>query len=74
MPRLRLALVLLVLVLPARAFAHAPHLSVAWLTVSGHAARAEATIGLEDLAAGLGPSPPRLYRVALFHDSDPPMS
>lgn len=55
MPRLRPALALLALALPSVALAHAPHLTVAWLTVSGDTARAEVTVGLEHLAAALGP-------------------
>src|SRR5690606_25898057 len=53
LPRLRPALALLALALPSVALAHAPHLTVAWLTVSGDTARAEVTVGLEHLAAAL---------------------
>lgn len=55
MPRwLCLALLLL---LPAVAAAHAPHLSVAWLVLSGDTARADVTVGAQDLEAALGPTP-----------------
>jgi hypothetical protein len=70
----RLALLLLLLLAPAGARAHAPHLSVAWLALTGDAARAEVTVGLEDLEAALGRAPGdeaiRSYVAARVHLGD----
>jgi hypothetical protein len=55
--RARLIIALLPLLLPLAARAHAPHLSVAWLFLSGDTARAEVTVGLQDLEAALGAAP-----------------
>jgi hydrogenase/urease accessory protein HupE len=54
---MRLFCLALVLLLPATTGAHAPHLSAAWLVLSGDTARAEVTVGVQDLEAALGPSP-----------------
>jgi hydrogenase/urease accessory protein HupE len=50
-------LALLLWLLPSMGEAHAPHLTVAWLALSGETARAEVTLGLQDLEAALGAAP-----------------
>jgi hypothetical protein len=55
--RARHLLALVLLLVAAAARAHAPHLSVAWLVLSGDTARAEVTVGLRDLEAALGAAP-----------------